>query len=190
MYNSDLKLKIGRSTENIEKKAFWGQFWVSVISTFCDFEVSVMLQFSKILGHLPLIVQSGLIWLTPFLYHAGTVPSPSLNANLLGKSTPPNTSFLPTKKLAYLYIIALSISLRKSVLKVIFLLNFFLWVGRPKEDSKKRYEFLLGQKLKELEHFEISKIPIIFAEVEGVQFVVVCRKSWSYFKIFSKMSGV
>ena len=57
MYNIVLKLKIGRGAEGaakISKKGFFGQILVSVMLPFCDFEVSVMLPFSKILGHPPL----------------------------------------------------------------------------------------------------------------------------------------
>ena len=58
MYNSDLKLEIGQDAENI-KKGLFGQIWVCVMLPFCDFEIPVMLPFSKILGHVPpLIVHS------------------------------------------------------------------------------------------------------------------------------------
>ena len=56
MYNDVLKLKIGRGAKGaakISKKGFFGQILVSVMLPFCDFEVSVMLPFSKILGHPP-----------------------------------------------------------------------------------------------------------------------------------------
>ena len=54
MYNIVLKLKIGRGAEGaarFPRKGVFGQIWVSIMLPFCDFEVSVMLPFSKILGH-------------------------------------------------------------------------------------------------------------------------------------------
>lgn len=57
-----LKLKIGRDTKGAAKiswkRPFW-KIWVSVEQLFCDFEVPVMLLYSKICGHLLLIVISG-----------------------------------------------------------------------------------------------------------------------------------
>ena len=56
MYNSVLKLKIGRGAESaakISKNVFFRQILVSVMQPFCNFEASVILPFLKILGHPP-----------------------------------------------------------------------------------------------------------------------------------------
>ena len=51
MYTIDLKLKIGLDAANFLKKCHFWKILDSVIPTFYEFEVPVMLKFSKILGY-------------------------------------------------------------------------------------------------------------------------------------------
>ena len=60
--NKVKKVKIGRGIEGAAKnsrKGLFGQIWVFIMLPFCDFEVPVMLPFSKNFSHsLPLIEHS------------------------------------------------------------------------------------------------------------------------------------